>query len=57
VEEEYAFSGTAGLYAYAGSGPPDWNIVVQDQQPYATRLIVRHPSDAQRFNGTVVVNG
>jgi hypothetical protein len=55
VEEEYEFSGTAGLYAYADSGPPNWSIDLQEQQPYATRLIVRRPSDAQKFNGSVVV--
>jgi hypothetical protein len=55
VEEEYQFTGTAGLYTYAGSGPPNWDVVIHDQQPYATRMIVRRPSDPRTFNGTVVV--
>jgi len=55
VEEEHEFSGIAGLYAYAAGGPPQWDITLQDQQPYATRMIVRRPSDPQKFNGTVVV--
>ena len=55
VEQEYQFSGTAGLYAYAGSGPPQWDVVLHDQQPYATRMIVRRPSDPDKFNGTLVV--
>jgi hypothetical protein len=55
VEEEFQFSGTAGLYAYAAGGPPRWDITLQDQQPYTTRMIVRRPSDPQKFNGTVVV--
>jgi hypothetical protein len=54
-EQEYEFSGMAGLYKYASSGPPDWSIVLQEQRPYATRMIVRRPSDPQHFNGTVVV--
>jgi hypothetical protein len=55
VEEEYQFNGTAGLYTYANGGPPNWDVALHDQQPYATRLIVRRPSDPQKFNGTVVV--
>jgi hypothetical protein len=45
VEEEYEFSGMAGLYAYTAGVPPQWDITLQDQQPYATRMIVRRPSD------------
>jgi Alpha/beta hydrolase domain len=54
VEEEYQFSGTAALYAYAGAGPRQWDITLQDQQPYTSRMIVRRPSDPQKFNGAVV---
>jgi hypothetical protein len=55
VEQEFQFSGIAGLYVYAGSGPPQWDVVAHDQQPFTTRMIVRRPSDPQKFNGTVVV--
>jgi hypothetical protein len=41
MEEEFFFSGTV-----PGSTEP---------QPYASRLIVRRPTDPTRFNGTVVV--
>lgn len=55
VEEEYAFSGTAGIYTYASGGPPRWDIALDKAQPYTTRMLVRRPSDPQNFNGTVVV--
>jgi hypothetical protein len=41
MEQEFFFSG-----AVPGSTGPE---------PYASRLIVRHPTDSTRFNGTVVV--
>jgi hypothetical protein len=52
VEEEYFFEGTATRYstpALATGG------VVSTGHPYKTRLIVRRPASADRFNGIVVV--
>lgn len=55
VEQEFQFSGTAGIYNYASSPPPPWDLTLQDQQPYTSRMIVRRPSDPAAFNGTVIV--
>ena len=55
VEEEFQFSGMAGIYNYVSSPPPPWDVALQDQQPYTTRMIVRRPADPAAFNGTVVV--
>src|ERR1051326_7976628 len=55
VEQEFQMSGMAGLYAYTSPPPPPWDIMLQDTQPYTTRIIVRRPSDPGTFNGTVVV--
>jgi len=55
VEEEFQFSGMAGIYNYASSPPPPWDLALQDRQPYTTRMIVRRPSDPSAFNGTVVI--
>ena len=55
VEEEFQFSGTAGIYSYASEPPPPWDLTLQDRQPYTSRMIVRRPSDPAAFNGTVVV--
>jgi hypothetical protein len=45
----------AGIYAYTSAPPPPWDLTLQDMQPYATRMLVRRPSDPAAFNGTVVV--
>ena len=55
MEEEYQFSGDAGIYNYAASPPPPWDLTVQDRQPYTSRMIVRRPTDPTAFNGTVIV--
>jgi hypothetical protein len=55
VEQEFQFSGVAGLYSYASAPPPPWDLTLLDQQPYTTRMIVRRPADPSAFNGTVVV--
>ena len=55
-EQEYFASGTA--MAFRGvSEPLDGRWVVQPttSATYATRILVRRPSDPKRFNGTVVV--
>ena len=55
VEQEFRFRGMAGIYAYTSAPPPPWDLTLQDVQPYATRMLVRRPSDPAAFNGTVVV--
>ncbi len=57
VEQEYWMSGGANIYQEAGSwgSNGDWNIsVAQANVPYTTRLLVRYPTSAAKFNGTVV---
>ena len=52
VEEEFLVSGTANVYDWA----PDGSLRVKTADaPYTTRILVRRPSDAARFNGSVVV--
>jgi hypothetical protein len=55
VEQEFRFRGMAGIYAYTLAPPPPWDLTLQDMEPYATRMLVRRPSDPAAFNGTVVV--
>ena len=52
VEEEFIVSGTANVY----DPLPDGTLGVKTPNaPYATRILVRRPSRAQKFSGTVVV--
>jgi Alpha/beta hydrolase domain len=68
VEEEYSASGTANRYrmnftstdgAGGTAGQPDDPLataeVVDAGHPYTTRILVRRPTDADSFNGTVIV--
>jgi len=57
VEEEYLVSGTATLFSYAHNPPlgPTDIVPVQEDVPYATRMIVRRPAKKGHFNGSVVV--
>jgi Alpha/beta hydrolase domain len=55
VEQEFQFSGMAGIYAYTSPPPPPWDLTLQEMQPYSSRMIVRRPADSSAFNGTVVV--
>ena len=52
VEEEYLLSGNANVYDLAADGSV---TVKTSDAPYTTRILVRRPADASRFNGTVVV--
>jgi hypothetical protein len=52
VEEEYFFEGTATRYS---TPPLATGGVVSTGHPYKTRMIVRRPASAERFNGIVVV--
>ncbi len=57
IEEEYFISGQAT--AYSSSGSPDregaWVATPRSTAPYTTRLLVRRPADASRFDGTVLI--
>ncbi len=59
VEEEYFIEGTANTYGPASNsilGPDGrWDVGVTGTQPYKSRFLVRRPTDATKFNGTVVV--
>lgn len=62
VEEEFFYSGTANTYDATVAGgigarptPSPTANVVSSGHPYTTRMVVRRPADATRFNGTVVV--
>jgi hypothetical protein len=57
VEQEFRMSGGAGIYTLTPATSPATPATLQavETQPYATRLIVRRPSDPAAFNGTVVV--
>src|SRR5580658_741951 len=60
VEQEFFLEGDATLFSltseaeYAFDG--HWPIVARGKVPFRTRLLVRRPSDPQRFNGMVVLN-
>lgn len=52
IEEEYLISGTANVYDWLADG----SVAVKGpNNPYTTRLVVRRPADAARFNGTAIV--
>ncbi len=57
VEKEFFFEGQATSYHIDGEMTSDgkWTVVEGDKAPYKTRLLVRRPADASKFNGTVVV--
>lgn len=61
IEEEWFIEGTASGFRLAGSATEyradgRWAAERSSQQTFRTRLLVLRPSDAARFNGTVVVN-
>ncbi|MGO9931940.1 MAG: alpha/beta hydrolase domain-containing protein [Steroidobacteraceae bacterium] len=55
--EEFFVSGTASSYTLAGAPTPDghWQATAGETAPYVTRIVVVRPTDAHKFNGTVVV--
>jgi len=62
VEQEFFFQGTANVYdtpnqiGGVGLGPPAPTAnIVSTGYPYKTRMIVRRPVKAGKFNGTVIV--
>jgi hypothetical protein len=56
-EVELMASGTATSYTSAGPLPTDgrFDLAPDEEQDYATRIIVRRPEDPAAFDGTVVV--
>lgn len=57
VERELVLSGEATSYREAGPWGSDgvWPVEPADTATFATRILVRRPADAARFDGTVVV--
>jgi hypothetical protein len=55
--EEFFVSGTASSYSLPGGQTPDghWQAAAAATAPYVTRIVVVRPTDAHKFNGTVVV--
>lgn len=57
VEDEFFVSGEATSYSAAGEFGLDghWDAAPASTAPFTTRILVRRPIDASRFNGVVVV--
>ncbi len=57
VREEFFAAGSATAYSAAGPLGRDgkWSATPHDAADYRTRVVVRRPWDAARFNGTVLV--
>ena len=57
VEEEYFLAGTATSYLNDGPLGADghWAVTPGTTAAYETRILVRRPADAAKFNGTVVI--
>src|SRR5215831_320754 len=56
-QEEYFISGRASAFTNVGTFRSDgkWSVKRASSTPYKTRILVYHPTDPARFNGTVVV--
>ncbi|HMJ55253.1 MAG TPA: alpha/beta hydrolase domain-containing protein, partial [Polyangiaceae bacterium] len=56
-EKEFFYEGDATAYALEGEMTMDgkWKLMETSKESYKSRMIVRRPSDAAKFNGTVVV--
>jgi len=52
VEEEYFFSGSAKSYTMVGTSTGTASV---SSASYTSRMIVRRPAQASKFNGTVIV--
>lgn len=57
LEEEFFLAGTARRYEPVGVQGSDgkWAVEAAGEAPYKTRILVKRPQDAAKFNGTVVV--
>jgi len=56
-EKEFFFEGAATSYELQGEMSPDgkWSLKEGPKAAFKSRLLVRRPKDASKFNGTVVV--
>ncbi len=52
IEEEFFIQGTASRY---NTPAQTTGTVIDSDHPYKTRVVVRRPADAKRFNGSVLV--
>jgi hypothetical protein len=52
MEEEFFIAGTANQYKMA---PETTGSVLDSGHPYKTRIVVRRPTSARKFNGTAIV--
>ena len=52
LEQEFFVEGTANRYTTPAQAT---GTIVDGNHPYKTRIVVRRPADARRFNGTVLV--
>ena len=52
LEQEYFIEGTANRYETPADAT---GKIIDGGHPYKTRIVVRRPKDAARFNGTVIV--
>jgi hypothetical protein len=57
TEKEFFFEGDATSYSLPSGLTMDgkWALMEQDKAPFKSRLLVRRPMDASKFNGSVVV--
>ncbi len=57
TETEFFLSGTATAYTSDPNLAADgaWKVTEAGTAPYTTRVVVRRPGDASKFNGTVLV--
>jgi hypothetical protein len=57
TQEEFFLSGDAASYSSAAplSSDGNWTITEGTPAPFTTRIVVRRPIDAAKFNGSVAV--
>ncbi len=57
VQHDYVAAGTASSYKLDGAVTRDgrWKFASDATAPYRTRVLVRQPTDPEKFSGTVVV--
>jgi hypothetical protein len=54
AESEFIVSGQADIYEWTGTTPAQLTVRTADV-PYATRMLLRRPTDRRKFSGVVVV--
>ena len=57
VSEEFFAAGTASAFEVLGAPVADgtWSVAPRSTAAFRTRIVVRRPSEPERFNGTVLV--